>query len=327
MKNKRWFKGDTHFHSANSDGKLPFDKLVEKCKKRGLDYMIITDHNHYTVNKAFYKDNMLVIPGLEYTGNNGHVNFWGSNFKEIPNERPQNYEQYVEQANKVHAASGTVSINHPFCKKYGWHMELENFNMDSIEVWNAPMHIDNMTNFAWWQNQLLKGKRIPAVGGSDYHEDYYVTKLIGCPTTYVYTYENTEDSVLKALKQGSSFITNSPNSTELYLTCKGKNVGEEVEWKNGLTAKIQALKFKKGHTLRIWNNDKIVYEYKMKRTGYHEANFDVPEKGFIRAEVMYSYGKIGKKIFGFIDSFIIPEDKGLEIPELVWCFTNPIYLV
>ncbi len=327
MDRRKWFKGDTHFHSTNSDGKLPFDKLTEKCCKRGLDYMIITDHNYYSISKAFFKENMLVIPGWEYTGDKGHVNFWGSELPPVPSDKPEKYEEYVQQAEKVHAFGGTVSVNHPFCKKCGWHMDLESYDMDCVEVWNSPMHIDNMTNLQWWHSQLLKGRRIAAVGGSDYHEDYVVTKLIACPTTYVYAEENTEHAILKALRQGNSFVTNSPKSTQLYLTCGDAVSGEEAEWKSGIKATVNAIKLKRKHILRIWNNNKIIYEYTAKSTENHIAEFEIPEKGFIRAEVIYSYGKIGKKIFGFIDSKIVPADKGLEIPDLAWCFTNPIYMV
>ncbi len=327
LKNRIWLKGDTHFHSTNSDGALAFDELVRQCKNRGLDFMIITDHNYYTISESFYKDGMLVIPGWEYTGDVGHVNFWGSGLTDIKNERPDKYEQFVEQANKTRADGGTVSVNHPFCKKCGWKMDLDNFEMDCVEVWNAPMHIDNMTNLSWWHNQLLKGRRLAAVGGSDFHKDYYVTKLIASPTTYVYAEVNDEQSVLKALRQGNSFITNSPKSTELYLSCGEKIMGEEVQWESGIKARIKAVKLKKNHTLRIWNNDKIILEYKATKTENYTADFEVPETGFIRAEVIYTLKGISKKVFSLADTLIVPEDKGLEIPDLAWCFTNPIYFL
>ncbi len=331
---KRWLKGDTHYHSTNSDGKLPFDELVKKVQKRGLDFMIITDHNFYTINKPFYKDNLLVIPGWEYTCCEGHVNFWGSNLPEIPDKlssrdiwRNSTFEEIKHEADKVRSAGGTVSVNHPFCKKCGWHLDLDDFEMHTIEVWNCPMHIDNMRNLDWWHSQLLKGRKLPAVGGSDYHEDYVVTQLIGCPTTYVYAEDNTEEAVLSAIRQGRSFITNSPKSTQLYLTCGEAAIGDEIEWKEGIRAKVSTIKLKKNHTLRVWNNDKIVFEHKAKKTGDFEATFEVKEKGFIRAEVMYNYGKIGNKIFSLIDCVLVPEDKGVPVPDLAWCFTNPIYFI
>lgn len=325
MSERMWLKGDTHFHTTNSDGKLPFEQLVAKCKQRGLDWMIITDHNYYTLSHSLVCGDFLVIPGEEYTGNEGHVNFWGSGLPKLPEGRPTEFEQYVQAAQRVKEAGGTVSVNHPFCKKCGWHMDLEDFDMDCVEVWNAPMHIDNMTNLKWWHGQLLKGRRVHAVGGSDYHCDYYVTNLIASPTTYVYAEDKTEEAILAALRAGHSFITNTPGSTKLFLSCGKAYPGCTVTWKDGIRAAVRLDKLKKGHTLRIWNNDTVIFEYKAKRTGEFSKSFAVPEKGFVRAEVVFEYGLIGKKVFSFVDSLIVPEDKGLEVPELAYCITNPIY--
>lgn len=53
---RHWFKGDTHLHTLNSDGHLHQYELIERCKKLGLDYIIITDHNYDTVEKSYSSD-------------------------------------------------------------------------------------------------------------------------------------------------------------------------------------------------------------------------------------------------------------------------------
>ena len=58
---RHWFKGDTHLHTLNSDGHLHQYELIERCKKLGLDYIIITDHNYDTVEKSYSSDGLLVI--------------------------------------------------------------------------------------------------------------------------------------------------------------------------------------------------------------------------------------------------------------------------
>ena len=42
---RKWFKGDTHLHTINSDGVLTKGQLVEYCKKQGLNFIIITDRH------------------------------------------------------------------------------------------------------------------------------------------------------------------------------------------------------------------------------------------------------------------------------------------
>ena len=55
MPNRIWLCGDTHMHSSISDGKYAPDELVEKCQAKGLDWIIITDHNKNAVgDKSYY---------------------------------------------------------------------------------------------------------------------------------------------------------------------------------------------------------------------------------------------------------------------------------
>ena len=64
MEQKRiWLKGDTHLHTTNSDGIRTPEQLIGDCKKRGLDWIIITDHNYNTIGEKSYMDGeLLVIP-------------------------------------------------------------------------------------------------------------------------------------------------------------------------------------------------------------------------------------------------------------------------
>lgn len=60
---RKWFKGDTHLHTINSDGVLTKGQLVEYCKKQGLNFIIITDHNYNTVEKATMTTICLLFKG------------------------------------------------------------------------------------------------------------------------------------------------------------------------------------------------------------------------------------------------------------------------
>lgn len=152
MPNRIWLCGDTHMHSSISDGKYAPDELIEKCKAKGLDWIIITDHNKNAVGeKSYYSENLLVIPGAEYTGRNGHMNIYGSGLPELDGTRPEKYEQYFSMSALAHSNGCTVSINHPFCSRFGWRMPLEDFPADCVEIWNMFMHQSNMTCIGWWE--------------------------------------------------------------------------------------------------------------------------------------------------------------------------------
>jgi len=322
---RKWLKGDTHLHTTNSDGVLTTAQLIENLKKKGLDWAIITDHNFSTVDAPYRDGDFQVIPGEELTGDAGHINLWGVKIPFTPPYVLESFEDYTKIINASKAAGATVSVNHPFDKNCGWFMPLEGFPMDCVEVWNAPMHIDDMTNIRWWHKELLKGRRLGAVGGSDYHKDYHVTDLAAMPTTICYAKSNSPDDILEALRNGNSVITQGPDKTMIYLTCGDAFIGETVQWNKGLKVHIKAERIKKNHRLVVYNNDTILYDCKMKKFGTHEVDLEVKEKGFVRVEVLYEYKPVAKFMYKQIIKRIFPKDKGIPLPPYAYALTNPIF--
>lgn len=207
MEERQWYKGDTHMHTINSDGVLTKGQLVDKCKKAGLDFMIITDHNFNSVEKSYFDKDMLVIQGQELTDEPGHVNIWG---KKVPFDPPhkldtaEDYHRYIDACKD---AGAVVSLNHPFCSNCPFRLEPEDYPFDCVEVWNTIQHSDNIKNMEWWHSQLLQGKHIPAVGGSDFHRDYGIN-FLAMPTTYVNAKSKSEKDILEAICEGRCFVTN-----------------------------------------------------------------------------------------------------------------------
>ena len=44
----RWFKGNTHTHTLNSDGDSTPDDVVRWYREHGYDFLVLTDHNFLT---------------------------------------------------------------------------------------------------------------------------------------------------------------------------------------------------------------------------------------------------------------------------------------
>ena len=344
LKEPRWLSGDCHLHTYHSDGAHSPEKLVAKLKKKKLDYAIITDHkvNMTGAYYRFWDPRLLVINGYELTSYNGHVNLWG--VKE-PLDLPFAYNDmagYMRLYEQARERGCTVSINHLTCKNCGWHfwetpteeqdkraeerVLPEGVQFDCCEVWNGPMRIDNMTAIGWWHNQLLKGARLPAVGGSDYHSDYVVTDLLASPTTVVYARSNTTEDVLAALRAGHSFITHSPKSTRMYLTVGDAICGDSVRWSAGIKAKLRLENTKAGHRLVIYNNYNRMLDVRLKHKKVCEYEVELPEAGFVRAEILYNYNFVTKTIYKMMMPILMPKDVGLTIPMFCWAMTNPIWL-
>src|SRR5688572_32343616 len=71
-KQLRWYKGNTHTHTTNSDGDSAPADVVDWYKRNKYDFLVITDHEHITavdeLNKQFGIDGkFLVIQGQEIT--------------------------------------------------------------------------------------------------------------------------------------------------------------------------------------------------------------------------------------------------------------------
>ena len=340
QKEARWLKGDTHIHTYHSDGAYSPETVFKKLKKKKFDFAMITDHNVNMTGQyyRFSDPKLLIIDGYELTSFYGHVNFWG---KKYPLDLPFGFntpEEYAIRYAQAKERGCMVSINHPTCKNCGWDFWEDQdaevadktlpagITFDSCEVWNGPMRIDNVTAVEWWHRQLLSGWRLPAVGGSDYHQNYAFVNLLGNPTTYAYAKSNTTEDILDALKKGRSFMTHSPTSTEMYLQVEDKGVGESVTWRQDLQGKIVLKKPKRGHRLVVYNNDNVVLDKKLSGDKTEEYVFDVPEKGFVRAEIRYNYNFFIKSIYKRVIALLMPKDVGLPIPEFFWALTNPIWI-
>lgn len=327
FKEKRWLKGDTHMHTVNSDGRYTPEALIAKTQKKQLDYIIITDHNNSVA--AYYDYNnpqVLVLKGTELTSFLGHINFWGVKRAFTAPYCINSFEDFLPICEEAKENGALISINHPECKNCGWHLPREGFTYDCVEIWNGPQRIDNMAAIHWWHTQLLAGKKLSAVGGSDYHKDYVVTDLLAMPTTYVCAESCTAEDILKALKKGNAFVTECVNGPKLFLTCGDALQGDTVRFAPQTQVHIEAVGLKRNDRLVVYGNDEILYTYEAaagERT--HSVDIPIKEKGFVRAEILTQYKGLKKWTYKRILKYVMPKDFGLPIPPFARCVSNPIY--
>src|SRR5829696_5540064 len=68
----RWYKGNTHTHTINSDGDSSPDDVARWYKEHGYQFVVLTDHNYLTsvdgLNALMGADErFLVVQGEEVT--------------------------------------------------------------------------------------------------------------------------------------------------------------------------------------------------------------------------------------------------------------------
>lgn len=240
----RWFCGDLHAHSTNSDGDIDVDSVIEIAENKGLDFFVLTEHNNNKtwMDPGYTSSKLTLLYGFEWTTDLGHANIWS--------DKPFNWSAIMAATNNGDASAARnainamrsiasengntilFSINHPYAPGCEWLYSFEDSReADCMEVWNAGYvwpNLNFMTLSYMLDSYLKQGKKISMVGGSDSHihgadpskpENWAQTLYhdIGVPTTWVYANSSRGADILEGIKAGHVFISNSPNGPKLQL--------------------------------------------------------------------------------------------------------------
>ena len=119
---KRWYKGNTHTHTINSDGDSTPDEVVRWYRSHGYQFLVLTDHNHLTsvagLNALHGADEkFLVIKGEEVTDRFGtkplHINGLDVSAQVAPQGGTSVADVLQRNVDAIRKADGVPHINHP----------------------------------------------------------------------------------------------------------------------------------------------------------------------------------------------------------------------
>ncbi|MGC9063194.1 MAG: CehA/McbA family metallohydrolase, partial [bacterium] len=204
------------------------------------------------------------IIGEEVTTPYGHFNAIGIE-RLISWDVKEGKKDIMRIYKDIHREGGIVSLNHPFFPNRSYKF-WDTKGYDVIEIWNGglPPNLEGAGNYEAkikWFDLLNRGEKIPAVAGSDCHDitsvisalDYSISSrlissrlgleipdakrdlfkrwlslglYVGNPRTYVHIRKFSQEEIIKALKNGNSFITNGPI---ILADIDGKYPGERLE--------------------------------------------------------------------------------------------------
>jgi hypothetical protein len=150
----RWFKGNTHTHTLNSDGDSSPDDVVRWYREHGYRFLVLSDHNFLTsvdgLNALHSADQQfLVIKGEEVTDRFGdkplHVN--GLDVGRLV--QPQGGQSVVDvlqrNVDAIRKENGVPHINHP---NFRWAItpaELGQVrNTRLFEIYNGHPQVNNL---------------------------------------------------------------------------------------------------------------------------------------------------------------------------------------
>jgi hypothetical protein len=338
----RWLRGDLQSHTFHSDGKGSPAQLVAKARALGLDFLAITDHNnvsHHPYLAALADEDpsaglasasraqrrtgqgLLLIPGMETTTFYGHMNIWGTGrWCDFRSRSNADMSAIIQLA---HASGGLCSINHPKTNGPPWEYALD-LPADAIEVWQGPWPWHNEESLALWERLLQTGRRLPAVGGSDYHcpagAETGILRL-GQPTTWVKAAGRSVPGVLEAVRAGRVSLTAWAEGPRLDLWARVGDteveMGEALLLQPGAAAEVKAqVERGAGFTLRLIADGEVAHEEPITsdQTVVHAR---VAAGLYVRAELV-----------GDAPPELVPDDAPIEIDPRGWrwALSNPIYM-
>ena len=246
-----WYRGDLHCHTPESSDAwgsgtaMTPAQWAQECRRVGLDFASMTDHNAVSQNlwlprdMATADDEVLLIGGEEMTNwFHGHATVTGLepgewlDWRSRPAGVPlQDHEARITEFVATAREMGVfTSAAHPLGPGVGlpWTFILEGQAdpaaiPDGLEVWTGDLQPDDQASIAIWETLLLQGRRVVANGGSDLHGTVNATQpaAAGTPTTVVWAEMLSVEGIVAGLKAGRCFITRAPNGGEVYLTATG----------------------------------------------------------------------------------------------------------
>ena len=238
-----WYAGSMHTHTVNSDGALTPEQLVFKARDEGLDFLVITDHNNTAHQLASIdRHDLLVISGEEVTTPGGHFNVWGLggardyvDFRILPGDPA--IETVVKSAR---ARGALVSINHPIadCFACTWTHEIPP-GVDAIEIGNGTPAAREQA-MVMWDTLLREGRRITAVGESDWHRGPLPVSM---PSVRVWARELSTPAILDGVRGGHVIVMASGalRPPDVAITAGGADVaiGDEASMRAGEPVRVR----------------------------------------------------------------------------------------
>lgn len=242
-------KGDLHCHSFYSDGQDGLAMTPADYREEGFDFFALTDHNRmYTSQMAarLYENvpiDLNIIQGEEVhtPGSVMHIVHIGgrtsvcnkyikepevyesavSEIEKKLNHIPEQYRKRVAMAHyacdEIHKAGGIAIFAHPFWCPNIYNLSEEFCDIlfdekifDAFEVFGGINQKQNNLQLNLWQEQILKGNKIPVVASSDSHNHDFAKTGFARRFSIVFAEENSTEAIIKAIKEGYSVAAEIP---------------------------------------------------------------------------------------------------------------------
>ncbi len=215
----RWFKGNLHTHTSNSDGEMSPQKIVKAYEEAGYDFLSITDHGKLTDVEELTSQRLLLIPGEEVcVGSSENGKFFhivGVGIRgAIPVNDFDRSEAPQRAINLIREVGGEAIIAHPY-----WSGLIQSDLVGlqghlGLEVYNTTCELDigKGLSSVHWDDLLTKGLRLLGFAVDDAHskERPYLPQDSCRAWINVKAESFTEDSIMDSIRRGLFYSSNGP---------------------------------------------------------------------------------------------------------------------
>lgn len=293
---EKWYKGNTHTHTLNTDGRdIPYD-VAKWYREHGYNFVVMTDHEYITpvapINDLLGRtDKFLVISGQEVTDRSEekpiHSNGLGLTKIVMPSKLATKVDSLQKNIDNIRAAGGIPQLNHP---NFGWALsaaeikQLKGFRL--MEIYNGHPLVNNLggggspSAEAIWDELLTTGMTIYGIGDDDVHQlqskGEAIEALPGQAWIYVRAKDLSSTAILTAIDKGDFYAST------------GVELAEYKADRNQISIKVKATTFSKYRILFIGSGGKILQE-----TSEPNAVYKIKgNEGYVRAKILESNGKL-----------------------------------
>ncbi len=325
-----WYRGDLHCHTFHSDARGAPELLHAAARQAGLDFLAVADHNTITQRRYFHPQSspdLVFVRAMEVTTAVGHANVYGvDDWIDFRMTQPSDAHT-LERL--VHEKGGLLSINHDK-PTIPWDYDFP--AADCQEVWQSTWMAWNWVSLERYQRRLASGMRMPAIGGSDFHQpDRLLPEgplVLARPTTVFWLPELSEDAILAAMKAGHGYITESPTGPHLEIGSGGMVMGGTV---SELTTLDVTVRGAAGDRLVLIDADGVVAEVEIAANDWQATVPLDRVRRFVRAEIIAqrSRERLVAEFTATLDGRELPwQLKGADLADqpIRRALSNPIYI-
>ena len=273
----RWYRGNTHTHSTESDGKLSIADRFATYREEGYDFLVLTDHRKVNDVQDYSTSDFLAISGSEVHPQNP---YGGATYHivAINIHEPVNCAKMHPNAvlDDIKAQGGEAVLCHPYWCGHTVSDFLPLRGYFAVEVYNDTcMGIGKGFSEQAWDDLLDRGGPVFGIAADDAHgithDCFHGWVMVKSPAL-------TLDGIMEALRTGAFYSTLGPEISDITVNHADKKITVKCSAAQSIVFKAEC---HRGRRVLAPNGEALT-----------EATYQVPEDAkYVRIEVTDETGK------------------------------------